>query len=450
MRTDIFRKVALDRLSSPEQLDQMMQVTTPRGWLGLATLGALVVVALFWSVVGNIPERVEGQGILLRSGGIFAVEAISDGSVTDLAVRVGDVVTEGQVVARLAQPDLADRIRQARAKVAEQEAEYRRVLDFGSRDLGVQGRRLAEQRANLQQSIEAGNRTLAGLEERRRNEEALVRQGLITRQTLLATTQQVEDAREKVRAARADLAQLQVQELQSRNDTGTKEQEAQFALGQARRELASLEDQLRLSSEVTSRYTGRVLEMMVEQGSVVQRGQPVMTLDLTGKSVKDLEAVVYIPSLHGKQVRPGMEIQISPSTVRREEYGYLMGKVTYVSDFPATPAGMKRVLKNDQLVTTLSGEDAPYEIHADLMPDPDAGNASRYRWSSSSGPPIRIQSGTLAGASVVVERRRPIFMVLPPLRRHADRRRPASAQAAPPSSTPASPAVDARQVAVNR
>ncbi|HEU4560657.1 MAG TPA: NHLP bacteriocin system secretion protein [Longimicrobium sp.] len=429
MRTDIFRKVALEKLSSPEQLDQMMHVTTPRGWLGLATLGALVVVAGVWSVAGSIPERVQGQGILLRSGGLFAVEAISDGSVTDLAVRVGDVVTEGQVVARLAQPDLADRIRQARAKVAEHEAELNRVTDFGSRDLGVQGRRLAQQRANLEQSIEAANRTLQALEERRRNEEALVRQGLITRQTLLSTTQQVEDAREKARSARAELAQLQVQELQSRNETGTRRQQAEVALSQARRELVSLEDQLRLSSEVTSRYTGRVLELMVEQGSVVTRGQPVMTIDLTGKSVKDLEVVVYIPSLHGKQVRPGMEIQIAPSTVRREEYGYLLGKVTYVSDFPATPAGMRRVLKNDQLVTTLSGQDAPYEIHADLIPDPDPRNASRYRWSSSSGPPIRIQSGTLANASVVVERRKPIFMVLPPLRRHADARREAEAQA---------------------
>ena len=38
----IFRKVALERLSSPEQLDQLMQVTSPKGWLALAGLGALL------------------------------------------------------------------------------------------------------------------------------------------------------------------------------------------------------------------------------------------------------------------------------------------------------------------------------------------------------------------------------------------------------------------------
>lgn len=421
MRTEIFRKVALDRLSSPEQLDQVMQVTNSKGWLGLATLGALMLVAGVWSITGSISERVTGRGILLRSGGIFSVEANSDGSVTDLSVRVGDVVEEGQVVARLGQPDLADRIRQARAQVAEQEAAYRRVTEFRSRDLGLQGRQLAEQRANLEQSIGAGDRVLQSLVERLRAEEPLVAQGLITRQTLLATTQQVEDAREKVRQARADLAALRVQELQSRNETDTRAQTAMVAVNEARRVLASLERQLRETSEVTSPYTGRVLETMVEQGSIVERGEPILTVDQTGKSVKELEAVIYIPSLHGKTVRPGMEIQIAPSTVRREEYGYLLAKVTYVSDFPATPAGMRRVLKNDQLVTALSGVDAPYEIHADLIPDP--GSPSSYRWSSLRGPPIRIQSGTLAEGNVVVERRRPIFMVIPPLRgRTADER----------------------------
>ncbi len=384
MRTEIFRKVALDRLSSPEQLDQLMQVTTPRGWIALATLAVLMGVAALWSVTGSIPERVAGRGILLRSGGIFSVESVSDGTVTDLSVRVGDLVTEGQVVARLAQPDLADRIRQAHARLADQEAEYRRVTEFRSRDLGLEGERLAQRRADLTQSISAAEGVLRALEERMHAEEPLVAQGLITRQTLLSTTEQVEDAREKVRQGRTELAALQVQALQGRNDADTRAQTALVALNEARRALASLEGQLRETTQVTSRYTGRVLETMVEQGSIVERGQPVLTIDQTGKSVKELEAVIYVPSRHGKTVRPGMAIQIAPSTVKQEEYGYLLGKVTYVSDFPATAAGMRRVLKNDQLVTALSGQDAPYEMHADLILDP--GTASSYRGRRRSGP----------------------------------------------------------------
>ena len=76
---------------------------------------------------------------------------------------------------------------------------------------------------------------------------------------------------------------------------------------------------------------------------------------------------------------------------------------------------MQRVLKNDKLVAGLAGGDAPYEVHADLVID--AGTPSRYKWSSSRGPPLTIQSGTLIGAQITVASRRPAEMVLPWLRR---------------------------------
>jgi HlyD family secretion protein len=89
--------------------------------------------------------------------------------------------------------------------------------------------------------------------------------------------------------------------------------------------------------------------------------------------------------------------------------------VTTVSSYPSTPRGMQRVLKNDQLVTALSGGGAPYEVRATLLRDPRT--PSGYRWTSSHGPPLTIQSGTLAGAQVIVDRQRPIAAVLPLLRR---------------------------------
>jgi HlyD family secretion protein len=110
-----------------------------------------------------------------------------------------------------------------------------------------------------------------------------------------------------------------------------------------------------------------------------------------------------------------MKIEIAPSTVRREEYGMMLGTVTFVSDYPATSRGMMQTLKNDQLVEALSGDGAPYEVHAALTVDPNT--ASRYRWTSSGGPPVRVHSGTLAAGQVIVETQRPIAKVIPLLRR---------------------------------
>jgi HlyD family secretion protein len=412
----VFRKVSLDRLASPEQLDQLMQVTDPRGWVALAALGAVLFTAVMWGVFGTIPEKVGGTGILVKSGGIYEVIPTAGGRVVDVAVAVGEEVSEGQVVARVEQPDLADRLQQARVTLANLRAEHAQIVDFGGRDATLQSTYLAQQRASLLQSIAASEASVQALTERIESEEKLAQNGLVTKNTLLGTRQQLNAQREKIADARSRLTQIESQQLGLRNkaDEDTRGSRARIQDQEIR--VADLERQLRSASEVVAPYTGRILEVMTERGNVVAAGEPILSLDLTGRAVKDLEAVIYVPSVHGKRIRPGMTIQIAPSTVKQEEFGLMLGTVTYVSDFPATSKGMRRVLKNEKLVSGLSGGDAPYELHADLVVDPST--VSRYRWSSSKGPPLKIQSGTLATGSIEVSSRRPIEMVIPLLRKY--------------------------------
>lgn len=61
----IFRKSSLEKLSSPEQLDKMIVVTSPASWL--AVLGAFFVaicVAL-WAFFGTIPSVVSASGVFV-------------------------------------------------------------------------------------------------------------------------------------------------------------------------------------------------------------------------------------------------------------------------------------------------------------------------------------------------------------------------------------------------
>src|SRR5712692_1668862 len=64
MQRKLFRQTSLERLSSPEQLDQLLQVTTPQGWLALIGLGGLLIMALLWGVFGSVQNTKVGQGIL--------------------------------------------------------------------------------------------------------------------------------------------------------------------------------------------------------------------------------------------------------------------------------------------------------------------------------------------------------------------------------------------------
>ena len=87
-KSRIFRPAALERLSSPEQLDQLMQVVTLRSWLPLATLGGLLFCALVWSVLGRIPVTTSGQGVIVRADTMAG--AMSDGAADTAMQGMGE------------------------------------------------------------------------------------------------------------------------------------------------------------------------------------------------------------------------------------------------------------------------------------------------------------------------------------------------------------------------
>ncbi len=62
-RNSLFRAAALDRLSSPEQLDERLQIVPPRTWLAFLALAGLLLAAGAWSVFARIPVRVSGEGV---------------------------------------------------------------------------------------------------------------------------------------------------------------------------------------------------------------------------------------------------------------------------------------------------------------------------------------------------------------------------------------------------
>lgn len=411
-----FRKVALDRLASPEQLDRLMQVTDPRGWLILCSFGIVLTTAAVWGVLGRIQHDVPATGMLVRSGGVFEINALSTGRITDLAVRVGDTVAEGQVVGRMYQQELNDKLRDAKATLAELEEQHAEIVAHGSKELALQTSLLERRRATLGQSIVAARRSARSYRQTVRLQRKLVADGLLTRQTVLGTRHQLDQARQQVGDGKSELAQIAVEEQELRARREEEIRASQTRIAAQKRVVAGFERDMKSTSEVVSHHTGRILEIVADQGAIVAKGDTVLTLDLTGRTVKELEAVLYVPSTHGKQVAVGMPVYIAPSTVKQEEYGLMVGRVTYVSDYPATSRGILRVLKNDKLLEALVGGDAPYEVHADLVIDEHT--ISRYRWSSSEGPPLRIQSGTRAAAYITVGTRRPIEMVVPLLRRH--------------------------------
>src|SRR5437868_10889167 len=117
MAGELFRKSAVEKLSSPEQLDVMMQVTSPKGWLALAGVSILLPIFTIWSVVGQIGIKVDGDGLLIRGAAVLDVTSQTAGRITQLNVKTGDIVKAGQVVAKIDQPELETKIATTREEL---------------------------------------------------------------------------------------------------------------------------------------------------------------------------------------------------------------------------------------------------------------------------------------------------------------------------------------------
>ena len=411
----IFRKVALERLASPEQLDQLVKIISPAGWFSLLSLGLLLAATLFWGIWGKIPTTVAGGGILIKTGGIVEIEAPIQGQLTSIYVSAGDLVRRGQVIARIEQPQLREQVQSSKQELDELVAQFEKTKEYGNENIRLQTQYLAKEKENLVRSIDIDQERLKWFDEKIGIQEQLQKEGLLTRQSVITTRSQRDDLKKNIETLKNKLKGVEVDVLNQKN---RQEQEillSQIKMNNAKRNLQNLQEKLEYSTKVISSHTGRVVEIRFAQGDVVTPGTPIINLELTGDRIQDLQAVIFVPPNMGKQVKTGMHIRISPTTVPQEEYGFMYGIVTRVSEFPATRQGMVQILANDQLAQQFTQMGAPITVYVDLVPNPTT--LSGYKWSSPAGPPTKIYSGTMCTASVEVKSQPPISLVIPYLKK---------------------------------
>jgi HlyD family secretion protein len=330
-------------------------------------------------------------------------------------VQVGEEVVAGQLVAELDQPELDKAIANARARVVDLEEEDAYLRDIAERESQMQSEYYSEQRANLERTIAEQENLLELVSAQLDREQQLFEQGHIPEAQLIIAHESFNSARTNLASSRAALTQIRLEELNAGFAIQQRLIASEQNIHEAQRSVERLENDLALQSRVFSTYSGRVLEVIVDQGAVVAPGNSLMRISLAERDVGTLRAVVYVGGIEAKRVQPGMAVQVAPSTVRPEEYGYMVGIVDRISEFPATPEGMRRVLKNDQLVAQLATGGTIFEVHVQLTKD--SLSASGYGWTSGSGPDVTILDGTPASARIVVERRRPVQIVIPALKR---------------------------------
>jgi hypothetical protein len=104
MNQMIFRPKALQRVSSPEQLDKAVRLTLPRQWLALVALIAVIVAGVTWSTLSTVPTLAAGPGYLLPHEGLEPVASAVSGTITRFSLQAGQFVKAGENVGAVRAP----------------------------------------------------------------------------------------------------------------------------------------------------------------------------------------------------------------------------------------------------------------------------------------------------------------------------------------------------------
>ena len=182
------------------------------------------------------------------------------------------------------------------------------------------------------------------------------------------------------------------------------------------RQLDDFNERLARDSVIRASERGVVAGMYLESGGFVQPGTVVGRIaQAEYEEYGYLDVILYVPVDRGMLVQAGMEVNVSPATVRREDHGYIVGQVIAVSTHAVTQEHMMSTLQNQQLVQMFGGQAPVLEVQIQLLRDPTT--ISGYRWSTPRGAPITISPGTISSGEIRVDSRRPIDMVVPFIRR---------------------------------
>jgi HlyD family secretion protein len=403
---------------APRPFDRPVQIVKPVGWLQVIAVAIALVGGVTWAALLEVPTVVRGKGLLLSVHGIAEITMPSRGTLTRLPIHEGSDVKAGDLVASIAQPEARMQLTTKRALLREAQERLARHLDLNQRTRDAQSAADAVRTREAETRITLLTSEFTVLQDRDKNLREFAAKGMTAREQMLANQAKLHEVEISIGTARAEIAavasQAELARLQQERDlSGVRDQISQLTT-----ETAELRKLLTTQIEVRSPYSGRIVEMKAVAGNFLDAGAPLMTVlrdDDGDPTTGALRAIAYVSPADGKKIKPGAKVLVAPSSVERSEFGMIRGTVLSAAATAATTAGMMNVLKNDQMVRTLSAGGAPFMVVIAL--EPDRSTKSGYAWSSSGGPNLQLSGGTIADAEVVVQQRRLLGVVVPSLAR---------------------------------
>lgn len=164
-------------------------------------------------------------------------------------------------------------------------------------------------------------------------------------------------------------------------------------------------------SFLTSTVTGLVISTKTDN-EPFEAFDPIVSVidENAGEQSQRTQLIAYADNEAQRDLRIGMEAQVWPADEKRDEIGYVRGRITQVVRYPAAADEVRQTLKSNILAKRLLEQgDVVYEVRIDLLRLPE--DTTRYDWSF--GEPTDVNMGIGTYCSVLTEtKRRSMFEYL--------------------------------------
>lgn len=407
-------ETALQGINTSEQFKQRIGVIPPAMQVLAASMTILVLAALVWAVFGSVPTRVVGRGVVLADmEGNFAIAAISAGPVIEVLVQPDDRVKAGDPIATIEQKLLSVRIENAERELKHLEKNVSILNEAHAKQVERTDKNTKRQLAALAEQVATNTvlrERLGALVDGYRK---LRDKGMISENQLIAKQEQHDQMALSLAEAAAKKVLVELIAETKRDDLDEVERLKMLEIELKKAEIDNMKAELAIGTVITAPISGTIREVRVGRGDVAAAGSVVATVSQERDGY--FQVLTLLKGDARKRVAVGMEAQVVPGSVKRDEYGSMKGRVVRLAGQDASDEGVNRILHNHQLTKSLFGGQEALLAHIELVPTKD--NPSGFEWWSGKGPPYKITAGTTATVDVIVERERPITLVIPALRK---------------------------------
>lgn len=162
-----------------------------------------------------------------------------------------------------------------------------------------------------------------------------------------------------------------------------------------------------VASTVIKSNTSGYIQSVNNDGNALEAGENIASI-MPDSGYH--EVIAYVPLQTAQKLKIGMQAQVSPAYAPREEYGYMSGVITEISEFPVTKENIQENMGTFSYVESILPDTSAVEVRIKLELDSQSEN--NYLWSNPKGERLSVELGTQCTVIAITDEYRPIELLL--------------------------------------